>query len=43
MASVEVVRPDRVLVEGYIVRNKYWFGIVKCSEGKRLVEGCCLI
>ena len=39
MASVEVVRPDRVLVEGYIVRNKYWFGIVKCSEERGLLRG----
>ena len=41
--SVDVVGTERVLVEGDIVRNKYWVGLVKFSEGQILVECCCFI
>ena len=43
MASMEVVGTKRMFMAGDIVRNKYWVGIVNCSEGQRLVELCCLI
>ena len=43
MASVEVVGTEHVFVEGDMVRNKYWVGLVNCYEGQRLVECCCLI
>ena len=42
VASVEVVGMEHVFVEGYIVRNTYWVGLVKYSEGQRFVE-CCFI
>ena len=36
VASVEIVRfsveQNRMLVEGYIIRNKEFVGLVKCSE-----------
>ena len=38
MFSVEVVGPERVFVEGDTARNKDWVGLVKCSEGQKLVE-----
>ena len=38
MVSVEVVVPERLFMEGDIIRNKDWVGIVKCSEVQRLVE-----
>ena len=38
MASVEVVGPERLFVEGGIARDKYWVGFVKFSELHRLVE-----
>ena len=41
--SVEVVDPEWIFVEGDIVRNQYWVGIVKLSEEQRLVECCCII
>ena len=41
--SVEVEGTEHVFVEGDIARNKYWVGLVKCSEGQRLVECCCLV
>ena len=28
MVSVEVVGPEHVFVEGYMMRNKYWVGLV---------------
>ena len=37
MDSVEVVWPECVFVKGYIVKSKYWVGIVRCSEGQKLV------
>ena len=43
MDSVEVVGLERVFVEGDILRNKYFVGIVKCSGVQRLVDCCCLI
>ena len=33
-----MVGPERVFVDGDLVVNKYWVGLVKCSEGQRLVE-----
>ena len=41
--SVEMVRPEHVFLDEDMARNKYWVGIVKCSEVQRLVEYCCLI
>ena len=38
MVSVEVVGQYYVFVEGDMVRNKYYVGLVKCSERKRHVE-----
>ena len=38
MVSVEVVGPECVSMEGYMMRNKDWVGLVNCSEGQRLVE-----
>ena len=35
--SVEVVRPERVFVEGDIASNKYLVGIVKLSEVQRII------
>ena len=43
MYLVEVVGMEHVFVDGDTARNKYWVGLVKCSEGQRLVECCCLI
>ena len=33
------VDQDRVLVDGYIVRNKYWVGLVLCSESLANIRG----
>ena len=38
MVPVEVVGPELVCVEGYMMRNKYWVGLVNCSEGQKIVE-----
>ena len=38
MISVEVVRPERVCVDGDTRNIKYWAGLVNFSEGQRLVE-----
>ena len=43
MASMEVVGTKCMFMAGDIVNIKYWVGVVKCSEGQRLVELCCLI
>ena len=43
MASVRVCGPERMFLERDTARNKYWIGLVKCSEGQMLVECCCLI
>ena len=32
VVSVEVVDPEYVFVKGDMTRNKYWVGILKCSE-----------
>ena len=40
---MEVVRTERVFVGGEIVRNEYWVGIVKLSEGQSIVDFCCLV
>ena len=33
-----VMEPECVLVDGDTVRNKYWVGLVKCSEEKKIVD-----
>ena len=38
MVSMEVVGPELLFVEGGMMRNKYCGGIIKFSEGKRLVD-----
>ena len=38
MVSVDVEWTEHVFVEGYTAMNKYWSGLVKFSEGYRLVE-----
>ena len=43
MDSLEVVGPERVFLEGDIVRSKNWVRLVKFSEVQRLFECCCLI
>ena len=41
VTSVEIVMPERTVVDGDIVRNKCWVGLVKLSEGQNIVECCC--
>ena len=36
--SLEVIGMERVFVEGDMVRNKYWVGLLKFSEVQSLVE-----
>ena len=38
MVLVEVVGPDHVFVDGYMMRNEDWVGLVKLSELQKLVE-----
>ena len=41
VTSVDIVSPERTFVDGDIVRNKCWVGLVKLSEGQNIVECCC--
>ena len=43
VTSVYVVVLERVFVDVETVRNKYWVGFVKFSEGISIDEFCCLI
>ena len=33
-----MIGPELVFVEGDMMSNKYWAGLVKCSEEQRLVD-----
>ena len=37
------VEPYSVLVYGDIIRNKYFVGIVDCSEIDRIIQACLIL
>ena len=43
VASVEMMSLESVFVDGAIVSNKYWVGLVKLSEENKLIGCCCFI
>ena len=38
VVSVKLVVPERLVVEGYMMRNKYWVGLVNFFEVQGLVD-----